>query len=159
MTRTAIALSKVLIVALAAGGVLVQVVLLPIQASQSAETFPDVAALRVPILAMCTLFVVCGQAVLVCIWVLLSMVRENSIFSERAYTYVNIMIGALAAAAVLPIAAFATIQLVAHAGPPTLFLLAFGAAIACGALALVLLVMRTLLAKASEQAQFMAEVV
>lgn len=159
MTRTAVGLSKVFIALLGLAALFVQTVLLPLQAAESAAMFPEAAFLQTPILVLGILFVLCGQVVLGCVWVLLSLVGEGAIFSTRAFKYVDAMIGALVVAPVPAIAAFVVIVVTANAGPPGLFLGALGVALACGALALVLVVMRGLLVKASEQARYLAEVV
>ncbi|AWB89744.1 DUF2975 domain-containing protein [Homoserinimonas hongtaonis] len=159
MTRAAIALSKVFLVLVALAGVFVQVVLLPIQAAESAAEFPEVEFLRIPILVLGILFVACGQVVVVCVWALLSLVRRDAIFSTRAFKYVDTMIASLALATAIVVAILLILQLTADAGPPGLVVLALGVATACAALALVLIVMRRLLAKASEQAQYLDEVV
>lgn len=159
MTRTAIGLSKVFIVLLALAGLLVQAVILPLQASQSAYLFPEAAFLQAPILTLCILFVLCGQVVLACVWVLLSLVRDAVIFTAPAFRYVDIMIGALIVAPILAVVAFFVIVVTANAGPPALFLLTAGAALGCITLALVLVVMRSLLVLASAQQSYLAEVV
>lgn len=157
MTRTAIALSKLFIVVLAAGGVLVQMLLLPMQADESAALFPEVAFLKTPFLILGVLFVLCGQVVLFCIWMLLSLVRENAIFSARAFKYVNTMIGSLVVATLIVVAVPVILDLTSDASPPPFLFI--GGAFACAGLALVLVVMRSLLVKASEQAHYLAEVV
>lgn len=159
MTRAAIVLSKIFLVLVALAGLFVQVVLLPIQATESAAEFPEVDFLRIPILILGILFVVCGQVVVVCVWALLSLVRHDAIFSNRAFKFVDTMIGSLAVAAAIVIATLLILEVTADAGPPGLFVLAIGVAMGCAALALVLVVMRSLLVKASEQAQFLEEVV
>lgn len=159
MTRAAIVLSRIFLVLVALAGLFVQVVLLPIQATESAAEFPEVDFLRIPILILGILFVVCGQVVVVCVWALLSLVRHDAIFSNRAFKFVDTMIGSLAVAAAIVIATLLILEVTADAGPPGLFVLAIGVAMGCAALALVLVVMRSLLVKASEQAQFLEEVV
>jgi hypothetical protein len=159
VTRTAIVLSKIFIALIVAAGIFVQSVILPIQASESAAADPELTFLRVPLLVMGILFVLCGQIVVICVWVLLSLVRRDVIFSSRAFRYVDTMIGALLSAAALIAIALLTMELTADAGEPGLFVLALGVACACAALALVVFVMRGLLVKASEQARYLDEVV
>ena len=159
MTRTAIVLAKVFILVLMLGGLLTQAVMLPIAASQSAEQFPEVAYLQPPILALCILFVFCGQIVLGCVWMLLSLARRDSIFSGRAFGYVDVMIGALVVAAAVVIVVLLIIGFAAGSGTPGLVYPGIGASLGCVALALVLVVMRGLLVKASVQESYLAEVV
>ncbi len=159
MNQAAIVLSKVFVVLLMVAGVLLQAVILPVLAAESAAQFPEVAFLEAPILVLCVLFVLCGEVVLVCVWVLLSLVARDAIFSARAFTYVDVMIAALIVAPALAVAAALVMILSANVGPPGLLLLAFGVTLGCIALALVLVVMRGLLVKASEQESYLAEVV
>ncbi|MET1052078.1 MAG: DUF2975 domain-containing protein [Mycetocola sp.] len=159
MTRTAILLSKAFLVLLFCAGLFVQTVILPIQAAESAAAYPELDFLRLPILIMGLLFVVCGQVVVVCVWVLLSLVRHDAIFTERAFRYVDVMIVSLLAAAALIVVALVTLEVTADAGPPGLFVLGLGVAFGCAALGLVVFVMRSLLVKASEQARYLDEVV
>ena len=159
MNRKAIVLSKVFIFLIALAGLLLQTVLLPFQASQSAEQFPELASLQIPLLVLSILAIVCGQVVLACVWLLLSLVRRDAIFSERAFPLVDLMIGALVVASAIIVAELATIGLTANAGPPRIVIPGAGVALSCAALALVLVVMRGLLRKATEQERYLAEVV
>lgn len=159
MTRTAIVISKVFIALVVGSGLFVQIVILPIQASESAAAHPDLEFLRFPILLIGILFVLCGQVVVACVWALLSLVRRDAIFSPRAFRFVDIMIVALILAAGLIVIALLTLELTADAGEPGLFVLALGVAFGCAALGLVVFVMRSLLVKATEQARYLDEVV
>ena len=159
MTRTAIVLSKIFIALIIAAGMFVQFIILPVQASESAAANPNLEFLRVPLLVIGVLFVLCGQVVVCCVWVLLSLIRKDVIFSRRAFRYVDTMIGALLVGAALIFIALLTMELAADAGEPGLFVLALGVAFGCAALALVIFVMRGLLVKASEQAEYLDEVV
>jgi hypothetical protein len=159
VTHTAIVFAKAFILVLALAGLLLQTVLLPLQASQSAHQFPELASLQVPVLVLTILAVACGQVVLGCVWLLLSLVRRDAIFSERAFRFVDVMIGALVVASATLTAVLVTIGLSANAGPPGVLIPGAGLALCCAALALVLVVMRGLLVKATEQARYLAEVV
>ncbi|MCP2030367.1 small-conductance mechanosensitive channel [Okibacterium sp. HSC-33S16] len=159
MTRTAIVLSKIFILLMVVAGLFVQFVMIPIQTSESAADSPDLAFLRLPLLIAGILFVLCGQVVLACVWMLLSLVRREAIFTTRAFRFVDTMIGALLLAAAVIVAALLTMELTADAGEPGFFVLALGVAFGCAALALVVFVMRGLLVKASEQARYLDEVV
>ncbi|WP_338324765.1 DUF2975 domain-containing protein [Nonomuraea polychroma] len=64
---------------------------------------------RIPLLVISVLFVVTVEVVLVCVWRLVTMVRRGTVFSHAAFRYVDIVIGAIVAAA-LPV--FALIVLV-----------------------------------------------
>ena len=82
----------------------------------------------------------------VCVWQLLTMVRRGSVFSDAAFRYVDIIIGAIAAGAVLM---FAIAVLLAPGGvAPGIVGLICGASLVIGGVALVVLVLRMLLVQA-----------
>ncbi|GAA2692908.1 DUF2975 domain-containing protein [Nonomuraea recticatena] len=156
---TVLALRAVL-VALLAGSVFVQTVMVPLLAIDMEELNADYAYLRTPFLAIVVLGVVTAQVVLVCVWRLVTMVRRGTVFSHAAFRYVHIVIGAVVAAALLM---FALAVLLAPGEPvaPGIVLLICGAALAILGVALVVLVLRMLLAQAVardvEAAQMQAE--
>ncbi|MEU4331774.1 DUF2975 domain-containing protein [Nonomuraea dietziae] len=156
---TVLALRAVL-VALLAGSVFVQTVMVPLLAIDMEELNADYAYLRTPFLAIVVLGVVTAQVVLVCVWRLVTMVRRGTVFSQAAFRYVHIVIGAVVAAALLM---FALAVLLAPGEPvaPGIVLLICGAALAILGVALVVLVLRMLLAQAVardvEAAQMQAE--
>ncbi|MEV4061324.1 DUF2975 domain-containing protein [Nonomuraea dietziae] len=156
---TVLALRAVL-VALLAGSVFVQTVMVPLLAIDMEELNADYAYLRTPLLVIVVLGVVTAQVVLVCVWRLVTMVRRGTVFSQAAFRYVHIVIGAVVAAALLM---FALAVLLAPGEPvaPGIVLLICGAALAILGVALVVLVLRMLLAQAVardvEAAQMQAE--
>ncbi|GAA3117138.1 DUF2975 domain-containing protein [Streptosporangium carneum] len=151
---------RAVIVALLAGSVFVQTVMVPLLATDMEELSPDYAYLRTPFLAITVLGVVTAQVVLVCVWRLVTMVRLGTVFSHAAFRYVHIVIGAVVAAALL-VFAFAVLLAPGEAVPPGIVLLICGAAVAVLGVALVVLVLRMLLAQAVardiEAAQMQAE--
>lgn len=58
---------------------------------------PDEAYLRWPLTILSVLVVLCIQIVIVCTWKLLTMVRDDRIFSERAFVWVNGIVWSIAA--------------------------------------------------------------
>ncbi len=130
---------------------------------------PLIEGLRVPFIVGTVLFVVCAQVVLVCVWVLLSMVASARIFSERAFRYVDIIIGAVLGATVLIGLFFVTLIWLdkvtfANMGyedevAPGIVLLVLVAGMIGTGLTLLVVVMRGLLRKASQLEQDLAEVV
>jgi hypothetical protein len=156
---TVLALRAVL-VALLAGSVFVQTVMVPLLAIDMEELNADYAYLRTPFLVIVVLGVVTAQVVLVCVWRLVTMVRRGTVFSQAAFRYVHIVIGAVVAAALLM---FSLAVLLAPGEPvaPGIVLLICGAALAILGVALVVLVLRMLLAQAVardvEAAQMQAE--
>ncbi|MER6828102.1 DUF2975 domain-containing protein [Streptosporangium sp. NPDC000563] len=143
---TVLALRAVLVVLLA-GSVFVQAVMVPLFAVDLEALDADVAYLRAPLLVIVFLGVVTIQVVLVCVWRLVTMVRRGTVFSHAAFRYVHIVIGAITAAALL-VFALAVVLAPGDPVPPGMVLLICGAATAVLGVALVVLVLRMLLAQA-----------
>lgn len=145
--RTIFALRGVLAVALA-GSVFVQAVMVPLLAVDLDEDFnPDVAAVRVPIIVIVLLGIVLTQVVMLCVWRLLTMVRAGTVFSPGAFRFVDVVIGAIAAASALTFALGAVLA-PGEAAAPGAVLLIGGLAVLIAGVALVVVVMRMLLAQA-----------
>ncbi|MBG0830651.1 DUF2975 domain-containing protein [Planomonospora sp. ID67723] len=156
---TVLALRAVLVVLLA-GSVFVQTVMVPLLAADMEELRAEFAYLRTPFLVITVLGVVTIQVVLVCVWRLVTMVRRGTVFSHAAFRYVDVVIGAFVAAALV---VFSLAVLLAPGDPvaPGIVLLICGAAVAVLGVALIVLVLRMLLAQAVardvEAAQMRAE--
>lgn len=138
---------RVLLVLLLAGLVFGQVLSIPGQFAHLAEEEPDLAYLRWPLTVFFILEVLALQVVLVCTWRLLSMVRSDRIFSEDAFRWVDVIVGAIAAAWVLygVLAAY----LIARSDDPGTPILLIGVGLVGGVLALLMVVMRALLHQAT----------
>lgn len=104
---------------------------------------------RIIFVTIIVLGVVTMQVFAVCIWQLLTKVRRGSVFSESTFRYVNVIIGAIVAAAVL---AFAMAVLLAPGGiAPGIVGLICGASLVLGGMALLVVVMKTLLRQAIDR--------
>ena len=101
---------------------------------------------RIALLAIVVLGILCVQVVAVCVWRLLTMVRRGTVFSHRAFRFVDVIFGAIAFAAVLMFGI--AVILAPGETAPGIVLLICGAALMIGGVALIVLVMRTLLAQA-----------
>jgi hypothetical protein len=156
---TVLALRAVL-VALLAGSVFVQAVMVPLIAIDLDELEPDVAYPPALFAVIMVLGIVTVQVVLVCVWRLVTMVRRGTVFSHAAFRYVHVVIGALVAAALL-LFTLGVLLAPGEAVAPGVVLLIGGAAMAVLGVALVVLVLRRLLAQAvardTEAAQMQAE--
>ncbi|MFE9703243.1 DUF2975 domain-containing protein [Streptomyces sp. NPDC005930] len=88
-----------------------------------------------------------AQVVLVCVWRLVTMVRRGTVFSHAAFRYVDVIMGAIVAAA---LAWFAVTALNApgQRDDPGVTLIMGGIGLAVLGVALIVLVLRTLLAQA-----------
>jgi hypothetical protein len=159
MGRTAIAALRFLLVVILAGSLGAQIWFFPVLASQLADTYPELAWLQWPLLAVVVLVILVAQVAVVALWILLAMVGRDEVFSAKAFRWVDLIIAAcvIDAALVLGVNAFLSLQL--HANPPglMLFLLALttgGAALAC-----LMVVMKGLLRKASSLRAELAEII
>ncbi|WP_328862748.1 DUF2975 domain-containing protein [Streptomyces sp. NBC_00306] len=143
---TVLALRAVL-VGLLAGSVFVQAVMVPLLAIDMESLDADVAHLRNPFLVITVLGIVTVQVVLVCVWRLVTMVRRGTVFSDAAFRYVHIVIGAIVAAALL-LFALGVVLAPGEAVPPGIVLLLGGGVMAALGVALIVLVLRMLLGQA-----------
>ena len=84
---------------------------------------------------------------MVCLWRLVTMVRRGTVFSHGAFRYVDIIIGAIASASAL-LFLLGVILAPGDAVAPGIVLLIGGAATVVAGIALVVVVMRSLLAQA-----------
>lgn len=147
MGRLTVLALRTVIVVLLAGSLGVQAVMVPLLASDLEGLDPEYAHLRVPLLIVVVLTVVTAQTVLVCVWRLVTMARRGTVFSHAAFRYVHIVIGAFAAAALL-VFAFGALLAPGEAVAPGIVLLLGGAGLAVLGIALIVLVLRMLLAQA-----------
>jgi hypothetical protein len=151
-TLTMLALRTVLALVLA-GSVFVQVVMVPLLAIDLDELNPDHAYLRTPLVVFAVLGIVSIQVVLVCVWRLLTMVRRGTVFSDAAFRYVDVVIGAIATGSVLVfgialVGAYANRTAPGDEIAPGMVGLICGFSLVVAGVALVVLVMRMLLAQA-----------
>ncbi|AOY73328.1 transmembrane transporter [Arthrobacter sp. ZXY-2] len=128
-----------------AGSLFVQVWMVPLLSADLEQAGAPEAA-RIAFLVIVVLGILCVQVVAVCVWKLLTMVRRGTVFSNGAFKFVDIIFWAVSAAAVL---VFSIAVLLAPGDvAPGVVLLICGAALMVGGVALVILVLRTLLAQA-----------
>jgi hypothetical protein len=151
---------RVLLAGLLTGSVFAQTVMVALFAKDLEDLDPEYAYLRAPILTIIVLCFVAIQVVLVCTWRLLTMVRRGSVFSHAAFRYVDVIIGAIVAGALL-IFAFGALLAPGEAAPPGFVLLVGGGGVATLGIALVVGVVRMLLTQAvardAEATQLQAE--
>ncbi|MFH0240911.1 DUF2975 domain-containing protein [Streptomyces sp. HK10] len=147
MGKSAVLALRAVLAALLTGSVFVQAVMVPLLAVDLEELGPEVAHLRAPFLVITVLGIVTVQVVLVCVWRLVTMVRRGTVFSHAAFRYVHIVIGAFVAAALL-VFALGVVLAPGEAVAPGVVLLLGGVCLAVFGVALVVLVLRMLLAQA-----------
>ncbi|MFI5652332.1 DUF2975 domain-containing protein [Streptomyces anulatus] len=88
-----------------------------------------------------------AQVVLVCVWRLVTMVRRGTVFSHAAFRYVDVIIGGIVAAALVWFAVTA-LNAPGQRDDPGVTLIMGGIGVAVLGVALLVLVLRTLLAQA-----------
>jgi len=157
--RTATIISlKTLIAVLLALLLVCQVWIVPVYAAQVAGMNPEADFLMIPGDVIAVIFLACMQVVLICVWRLLSLVRESSIFSEAAFAWVDVILGAVVLATVLILGSLIGLMVLGMV-PPAAFILGVLGTIIGSGLALLVVVMRGLLHSAFRLEQDLAEVV
>ena len=87
------------------------------------------------------------QVVLACVWRLVTMVRRGTVFSHAAFRYVDVMIGAIVAAALVWFAV-TIVNAPGQRDDPGVTVIMAGIGVAILGVALIVLVLRMLLAQA-----------
>ena len=149
------ALRAVLVVVLA-GTVFVQALMVWALATDPEDGTLPLTPLRV----IAILGMVSVQVTVVCVWRLVTMVRRGTVFSHAAFRYVDAVIGAIVAAALLWLAV-TVLNAPGQRADPGVTVIMGGIALAILGVALIVLVLRMLLAQAVardvEAAQMEAE--
>ncbi len=147
MGRLTVMALRVVLAALLAGSLFVQTVMVALLANDLNGLNEEYAYLRNPILVLTVLGIATVQVVLVCVWKLSTMVRRGTVFSHASFRYVHIVIGAIVAAA-LVLFGFGFVLAPGEAVAPGIVLLIGGAGMGVLGVALVVVVLRMLLAQA-----------
>jgi hypothetical protein len=143
----AVAALRVFLVLLFGILVVFQTLSLPGQFRYMAEQSPDHAYMRWPLTAVTVFWVLCVQVVIVATWKLLTMVKNDRIFSKPSLAWVDAIVWAIVAAWVVLVAVFLYVGF--RADDPGLPLLLFLAVIGVAVLGLLMVVMRALLRQAT----------
>jgi hypothetical protein len=147
MGKLAVLALRIVLALVLIGSLYVQVVMMPLLAADLEEFGPDSAGRRAALVAIPALGIVTVQVTLVCVWRLLTMVRKGTVFSDRAFRYVDIIFGAVTAASLLMFG-LAVVLAPGEAVAPGIVLLVCGASLMIAGAALIVLVLRALLAQA-----------
>ena len=136
---------------------------LPGDIADDVRRAPEAAHVLWPLLVAEELWVLCFQAVIVCTWQLLSMVKTDRIFSEAAFRWVNGIVAAFAVAW-LALAALATyltaiIYFTPELRDPGTPLALFGVVLLGAVFVLVMLVLRALLRQATALRSYLEAVI
>lgn len=128
---------------------LLQVMSFPGQFAHMAEQSPERASLQWPLTALAIFLVGCVQAVVIATWNLLTLVRDDRIFSSASRVWVNVILWAIVAATSVVVAVFLLVGF--SADDPGAPLLLFSIAVILSVASLLMVVMRALLRRATEQ--------
>lgn len=146
MSRHAILALRGVILLTFLGLVAIQVVVLPAIAFDVREDLSS-SPLQLPVAIIGFLGLLMVQVAMVCIWRLLTMVRRDTVFSPAAFRYVDVIIGAAIGATVLAVVLSFVLAPGEDVAPGIVLLVVVGGVGTAG-IALLMLVMRALLAKA-----------
>lgn len=136
---------RVVLVLVFAGSVFIQAVMVPLIYWN--ESDGEVDGFGLAVAAVLIAGVLSCQVVMVCVWRLVTLVRRGTVFSPASFRFVDVMIGAVGAASLLLFALGAMLAPGEDIAPGVVLLLGgFGLTVA--GIALVMLVMRALLAQA-----------
>ena len=150
---------RVALVTLFLGAIFAQVWLIPQLSRDIVSDEPEFARLAVPYVILWIAVAVCAQVALFAVWMLLARIGRNQIFSERAFFWVDAIIGAGGLATLLIFGFEIHLLGIEDGGSPPLGILLTGIVTACGAFTLVMLVMRGLLRQATQLQHELEEVV
>ncbi|MEU9499027.1 DUF2975 domain-containing protein [Streptomyces sp. NPDC048196] len=146
-------------------GLFGQIVVIPTTAADEVDRFPPYAPFATPYVTVAIVGVACVQAALVAVWRLLTMVRRDALFSPPAFRWVDLIIGASVVATLLALGVTGHLALADIPSPDDgmAVLGALAAALAGvgvgAAFAMLVVILRGLLRKATDLRAEMAEVV
>jgi hypothetical protein len=146
MSKAMIVVLQVVIAIALVGSVAVQALIAPLLWLDLAE---EELWGRIFLVGVVVLGVATMQVFGICVWMLLNKVRRGSIFSESSFRYVDVIIGAILAAAALALAL--AIVLAPGQTAPGIVGLVCGAALVLAGMALLMVVMKALLRQAIER--------
>src|SRR3954471_8259807 len=101
-----VALLRIFLVVLFGILVMFQTFSLPGQFAHMAQESPEDAYLRWPLTAVTVFWVLCVQVVIVSTWKLLSLVKNDRIFTEASLKWVDLIVWAIGAAWVVLVGVF-----------------------------------------------------
>ena len=124
-----------------------QTLSLPGQFAYMAQESPGDAYLRWPLTAVAVFWVLCVQVVIVSTWKLLTMVKNDRIFTKASLVWVDAIVWAIVAAWVVLLGVFLYVGF--HADDPGLPMVLLLMLIGIAVLGLLMVVMRALLRQAT----------
>lgn len=138
---------RILLIGTLLATVLVQLVALPVALADIAEGTTDLAPVAWPLAVIGGIGLVGVEVVIVCTWRLLTLVRDDQIFSSSASRFVDTITVAIGGAWVF--AAIAAVLVITAQGLPGLGLILLLALLIGAAIGLLVVVLRSLLHQAT----------
>ncbi|MEU7723218.1 DUF2975 domain-containing protein [Streptomyces tibetensis] len=145
MGKLAVCALRAVLVVLLAGTVLVQASM--VWALVSGNDPEDGSLPLTPLRVITVLGLAAAQAALVCVWRLVTMVRRRTVFSPAAFRYVDVVIGSIVTAALVWFAV-TILNAPGQRDDPGVTVIMGGIGLAILGVALIVLVLRMLLAQA-----------
>lgn len=146
-------------------GLFGQLVVIPGAAADEVDRFPPYAPFAGPYTTVAVVEVVCVQVALVAVWMLLTMVERDAIFTPRAFRWVDVIIGSSVVATLLALGVAGHLALAEIPSPDdgmdaegALAAATAGLGVAAG-FVMLMVIMRGLLHKATDLQAEIAEVV
>lgn len=160
MSNLAIVALRIIVVLIGAGALFAQFRIVPAIGFGIAGD-AELPSVGLPYTVAGIAVIACVEAILVAVWMLLSMVRRDAIFTERAFRWVDVIIGAAAVATSIALAlgihCYFVVEPILDA--PGLILMSLIATVLGTAFVLLMLVMRGLLRTATSLQAELTEVV
>lgn len=147
MNRWVIMGLRVVIIGGIAGSLFVQTVMMLLLYRDMDGADQEVLDIRAPLFVILVLLILVVQVCAVCVWRLLTMVQRRTVFSRPAFHFVDVIIGAIGFASLL-LFVLGCVLAPGEAVAPGIVLLIGGAAATIAGIALIVLVLRALLAQA-----------
>ena len=147
MGKLTILALRIVLAVVFAGTLFLEAVMVPLLAADLTEAAPGGDAVLVSVIVLVVLGIIAAQVILVCVWRLVTMARRGTVFSTAAFRYVDIVIGAVAAGALF-LFALGAVLAPGEGVAPGIVLLIGGLGVAIAGVALIVLVLRALLAQA-----------
>jgi uncharacterized BrkB/YihY/UPF0761 family membrane protein len=133
--------------------IVMQVLSLPGDISHDVQQAPEAAHLLWPILVAQELGILCFQVVIVCTWMLLTMVQKDRIFSEASLRWVNGIVWAFIVGWIILVAIATYLTAFIYFTPelrdPGIPIVLFGMVLAGAVFVLLMIIMRALLRQAT----------
>ena len=159
MSKVTTTILRVLIAIFFAFALLMQFFALPGIAMEVLKYAREFSHVLVPYIGSASLAFICVEVVLVALWVLLGMAQHGSVFSEKAFRWVNVIIWAAGIATALAVFVIGIMVFVPNSAAGGSFIIMLLLSLGGAAFALLMTVMRALLRQATDAKAELEEVI